>query len=143
MNGDLWVSVRGTATSHRGGTLRLVSKNFGDESLDPAVGYGPYSWRLLHLLGDGLVAFEPIGGTNPRLVPDLALSIPTPTDDGRTYIFELRPDIRYSTGEVVAPSDFVLAFERGFSIDARRRATIGLLRRARRGRGLRERACNV
>ena len=24
-NGDLWVSVRGTATSHRGGTLRLVS----------------------------------------------------------------------------------------------------------------------
>ena len=25
VNGDLWVSVRGTATSHRGGTLRLVS----------------------------------------------------------------------------------------------------------------------
>ena len=25
VKGDLWVSVRGTATSHRGGTLRMVS----------------------------------------------------------------------------------------------------------------------
>ena len=58
---------------------------------------------MLHLLGDGLVAFEPIGGTNPTLVPDLATSIPTPTDGGRTYTFELRAGIRYSNGEVVAP----------------------------------------
>jgi YVTN family beta-propeller protein len=118
VNGDLWVSVRGTATSHRGGTLRLVSKDFGGESLDPAAAYGPKAWRLAHLLGDGLVAFEPVGGTNTRLVPDLAISIPTPTDGGRTYAFELRPEIRYSTGEVVVPSDFVRAIERGFTLDA-------------------------
>ena len=61
---------------------------------------------MLHLLGDGLVAFEPIGGTNSTLVPDLATSIPTPTDGGRTYTFELRSGIRYSNGEVVAPGDF-------------------------------------
>jgi YVTN family beta-propeller protein len=118
VTGDLWVSVRGTATSHRGGTLRLVSEAFGDESLDPAAAYGPYAWRLAHLLGDGLIAFEPIGGTTTRLVPDLAVSIPTPTDGGRTYAFELRPDIRYSTGEVVVPSDFRRALERGFGVDA-------------------------
>ena len=68
---------------------------------------------LLHLLGDGLVAFEPIGGTNSTLVPDLATSIPTPTDGGRTYTFELRSGIRYSNGEVVAPGDFRRAIERG------------------------------
>jgi peptide/nickel transport system substrate-binding protein len=118
VNGNLWVSVRGTATSHRGGTLRVVSEEFGGESLDPAAAYGPYSWRLSHLLGDGLVAFEPVGGTNTRLVPDLAVSIPTPTDGGRTYAFELRPGIAYSTGEVVVPSDFVRALERGFAVDA-------------------------
>ena len=95
----------------------------------------------MHLLGDGLVAFEPIGGTNATLVPDLATSIPTPTDGGRTYTFELRPGIRYSNGEVVAPGDFRRALERGFRLDAD--AYTDSLRRARRGRGLRERASNV
>ena len=115
VNGDLWVSVRGTATSHRGGTLRLVSLE-PPSSLDPAAAYDVISWRVLHLLGDGLVAFEPIGGTNATLVPDLATSIPTPTDGGRTYTFELRPGIRYSNGEVVAPGDFRRAIERGFRL---------------------------
>ena len=69
---------------------------------------------MLHLLGDGLVAFEPIGGINSTLVPDLATSIPTPTDGGKTYTFELRTGIRYSNGEVVAPGDFRRALERGF-----------------------------
>ena len=74
---------------------------------------------MLHLLGDGLVAFEPIGGTNARLVPDLATSIPTPTDGGRTYTFELRSGIRYSNGEVVAPADFRrCASNEGFRLDS-------------------------
>jgi peptide/nickel transport system substrate-binding protein len=116
VNGHLWVSVRGTATSHRGGTLELVSRNLGGESLDPAAAYGPYSWSVTHLMGDGLVAFEPIGGATTRLVPDLAVSIPAPTEGGRTYAFDLRPDIRYSNGEIVAPSDFLRALERGFPL---------------------------
>ena len=115
-NGELWVSVRGTATSHRGGTLRLVSLD-QLSSLDPAIANDTFAFTALHLLGDGLVAFEPIGGTNPRLVPDLATSIPTPTDGGRTYTFELRPRIRYSNGEVVAPADFRRALERGFRLN--------------------------
>jgi peptide/nickel transport system substrate-binding protein len=71
----------------------------------------------VHLLGDGLVAFEPVGGANPTLVPDLATSIPTPTNDDRTYSFEIRSGIRYSDGEVVAPEDFRRALERGFLVD--------------------------
>jgi len=117
VNGTLWVSVRGSSTSHRGGTLRLVSLTLTPESLDPGSAYEPYAWRVLHLLGDGLVAFEPIGGTNSTLLPDLATSIPTPTDGGRTYTFELRSGIRYSNGEVVAPGDFRFALERGFRIE--------------------------
>jgi YVTN family beta-propeller protein len=116
VNGEVWVSVRGTATSHRGGTLRLVSAE-PPLSLDPGVAYDFKDWRVLHLLGDGLLAFEPIGGTNATLLPDLARSIPTPTDDGRTYTFDLRPGIRYSNGEVVAPADFRRALERGFLVN--------------------------
>ena len=91
---------------------------------------------MRHLLGDGLVAFEPIGGINSTLLPDLATSIPTPTDGDTTYTFELRAGIRYSNGEVVAPGDFRRALERAFRLDGLPRT----LRRARRGRGLQERA---
>ena len=116
VNGDVWVSVRGTATSHRGGTLRLVAGH-PPMSLDPGNSYDSIIWEALHLTSDGLVAFEPTGG-DPSLVPDLATTIPTPTDGGLTYTFLLRPGIRYSSGEVVAPADFLRAFERGWAFDA-------------------------
>ena len=115
VNGDLWVSVRGTVTSHRGGTLRLVSLE-PPPSLDPGFAYDLNSWRVAHLLGDGLVAFEPVGAANPTLVHDLATSLPTPTEGGRTYTFTLRPGIRYSNGEVVAPADFRRAIERALRL---------------------------
>jgi peptide/nickel transport system substrate-binding protein len=129
VNGDLSVSVRGTATSHRGGTLRMVSlyEPFpAGPTLDPGYAYDPGSWQLVHLLGDGLVAFEPVGGANPTLVPDLATSIPAPTDRGRTYTFELREDIRYSNGEVVAPTDFRRAFERAWVLPFNKEVFEGL-----------------
>ena len=115
VNGDVWVSVRGTATSHRGGTLRLVTRD-RPPSLDSGSTYDYVAWHVLHLIGDGLVAFEPTGGD---LVADLATSRPTPTDGDRTYTFELRSGIQYSNGEVVAPSDFLRAFERGWPLNQR------------------------
>ena len=78
----------------------------------------------MHLLGDGLVGFESIGGTNATLVPDLATSIPTPTEGGRAYTFKLRSGIQYSNGDVVAPADFLGALERGFRLNTRDHATI-------------------
>jgi peptide/nickel transport system substrate-binding protein len=116
VNGNLWVSVRGAATSHRGGTLRLVSNEWRPDSLDPAVSYSSHGYMLAHLMGDGLVAFEPVGGTSSAVVPDLAISLPTLADGGRTYVFELRPGIRYSNGEVVVAGDFRRALERGFRL---------------------------
>jgi peptide/nickel transport system substrate-binding protein len=121
VNGDLWVSVRGTATSHRGGTLRLVTSGgttggVPPPSLDSGNSLYSSTWEVLHLIGDGLVAFEPVGA-NPRLVPDLATALPTRTEGGLTYTFRLRRRIRYSNGEVVAPADFLRAFERGWPLD--------------------------
>ena len=49
-------------------------------------------------------------------MPDLAVSLPTPTDGGRTYTFRLRPNIRYSNGRPVKASDFRSTFERDFKI---------------------------
>ena len=115
VNGEVWVSVHGAATSHRGGTLRVVA-GAPPPSLDPGNSYSVEAAQVLHLTSDGLVGFEPVGG-DPGLVPDLSTEIPTPTDGGLTYTFQLRPAIRYSNGEVVAPADFLLAFERGWPLD--------------------------
>ena len=72
---------------------------------------------LMVVMGDGLVGFKRVGGIDGgTLVPDLALTLPTPTDEGKTYVFQLRPGIRYSNGEIVVASDFLRGIERGFRI---------------------------
>jgi peptide/nickel transport system substrate-binding protein len=50
-------------------------------------------------------------------VPDLAISIPTPTDGGRTYTFQLRPGIVYSDGRSVHAVDVLRSLERLAVID--------------------------
>jgi peptide/nickel transport system substrate-binding protein len=114
--GSLWVTVRGTTTNHLGGTLRLVSEKV-PPSFDPGVTYEEATWNILVIVGDGLVGFKRVGGVDgATLVPDLAVSLPTPTDDGKTYGFQLRPGIAYSNGEIVVASDFRRAIEREFPL---------------------------
>jgi ABC-type transport system substrate-binding protein len=60
---------------------------------------------------DGLAGFT-------LLVPDLAAKMPTVSPDGRTYTFDLRTGIRYSTGRTVTASDFARGFRRVFTVDA-------------------------
>jgi peptide/nickel transport system substrate-binding protein len=68
---------------------------------------------MLVITNDGLVTFQRAGGSaGTRLVPDLAASLPTPTDHGTTYTFQLRRGIRYSDGRSVRPEDFRRAIER-------------------------------
>jgi peptide/nickel transport system substrate-binding protein len=115
---SLWVTVRGTATSHLGGTLRLVSTKDGVPlTLDPGAAYTGAAQNILVIIGDGLVGFKRVGGVDgATLVPDLAVSLPTPTDDGKTYRFQLRPGIAYSNGEILVASDFRRAIEREFPL---------------------------
>ena len=66
-------------------------------SFDPVETYDATGWNILSLTNDGLVGFARAGGGDgAQLVPDLAVSLPTPTDGGRTYRFQLRKGIRYS-----------------------------------------------
>jgi YVTN family beta-propeller protein len=108
--GLVWVATRADANSHRGGTLRLVSSVFAD-TLDPVVGtlaVGP-----LEITNDGLTAYARVGGSgSEQLVPDLAVSLPSPTAGGTTYTFQLRRGIRYSNGGPVRPEDFRRALAR-------------------------------
>jgi len=116
LGGDVLVSVRQSDAGHRGGTL-TVRMNRDLDSIDTAVAYDTTSWTILRMTSDGLVAFNQASGlAGTQLVPDLAVSLPTPTDGGRTYTFRLRPDIRDSNGRLVKASDFRSTFERDFEV---------------------------
>jgi YVTN family beta-propeller protein len=113
-DGAAWVGVRGPDAAHRGGTLTVTAPTLlEDESIDPALAYSGLSWSILALGYDGLVGFKRVGGLDGgTLVPGLALSIPEPTEGGRTYTFQLREGIRFSNGDPLEPEAFQRAIER-------------------------------
>jgi YVTN family beta-propeller protein len=107
--GMIWVGSQATASSHRGGTLTVLVQ-YWVTSVDPVFSDGIPG---LDLTNDGLTAYRRVGGSGSvQVVPDLAVSLPTPTDGGTTYTFQLRRGIRYSNGELVRPGDFRRALER-------------------------------
>ena len=58
------------------------------------------------LVYDGLVGYRRAGGAaGGTLVANLALDVPEPSADERTYLFRLRPDLRFSNGAPVRPDD--------------------------------------
>jgi peptide/nickel transport system substrate-binding protein len=117
VDGRLFAAVRTSGAGHRGGTLRVLATHAVIDAVDPAVAYSTSSWRILALTNDGLTGFRRVGGgAGTRVVPDLALSLPTPTDGGRTYSFRLRPGLRYSNGALVRPDDVRRGIERALRV---------------------------
>jgi peptide/nickel transport system substrate-binding protein len=114
---QVWTTVLASPASHRGGTMRVLRYG-GEDSADPAAWRGTFShWQMLSLTNDGLVAYRRIGGlAGDTLVPDLATTLPAPTDGGRTYTFQLRRGIRYSNGALVKPENLRRAIERVFKL---------------------------
>ena len=110
---SLFVAVRASGAGHYGGTLTVLTAPGYLDNVDPALAYSLPDGQVAVLTHDGLVGFRRVGGNaGLELVPDLAVSLPTPTDGGLTYSFQLRPGIRYSTGALVRPQDFRRAIER-------------------------------
>src|SRR5690348_5861680 len=71
------------------------------------------------MTSDGLLNYKRVAGNaGTQLVPDLAESIPTATDGGKTYVFQVRKGIKYSDGRTVKPSDFTYTMERQFKAAA-------------------------
>jgi YVTN family beta-propeller protein len=110
-----WVTAGAPAgREHRGGTLRVQYTRI--ERLDPADSNDvhPAIWRAT---GDGLVALADASGA-AELIPDLAITVPLPTDGGRTYAFRLRPGMRYWTGVPVRASDLRRELERLYATNS-------------------------
>ena len=118
----IWVASGAvSSTSHRGGTLRVAANELPGHysSIDPARTYDVWTAQAVRVVYDGLLAYHYSSADPQVLVPDLATSVPEPTDGGRTYTFTLRPGIRYSTGAEVKASDFVRGVHRALVVGAR------------------------
>jgi peptide/nickel transport system substrate-binding protein len=109
-------SAASSSTAKPGGTFTiLANSNFG--VADPAQNYTLEEWQLLIDTHDGLVTFAKVNGVaGTKIVADLATSIPTATNGGKTYLFHIRHGIKFSNGQVLKPSDFVTTFERQFTV---------------------------
>ena len=95
----------GEAPRH-GGVLHLSS--LGDvRTLDPAAGFDGLTSSLTRFLYAGLVDYDAAGG----VVPDLAATVEE-TDDGRTYRFALRENVRFHDGSEFTAADVKRTLER-------------------------------
>jgi peptide/nickel transport system substrate-binding protein len=102
--------------SHRGGTLKLLAKAAGG-TLDPQVNYTLQFWQLYQATYDGLLGFKKAGGNGAfDVVPDLAQSLPKPTNGGKTWVFTLRKGIKFSNGQPVTVNDVVASLQRIFKV---------------------------
>jgi peptide/nickel transport system substrate-binding protein len=109
-------STSNSATPKSGGTFTILANSaFG--VADPAQNYTLEEWQLLINTHDGLTQFARVAGVpGTKLVPDLATSIPAPTNGGKTYVFHIRRGIKFSNGQTLTPSAFVTTFERQFTV---------------------------
>ena len=117
----LWSTTRPSLSSHRGGVLRVESEFSSCRCIDPAISSGsvnPTHRSVTTLPYDGLVSHRRAGGiAGGALVGNLAVRVPTPTDQGRTYTFQLRRGIHYSNGALLRASDFRYSLERLLTIN--------------------------
>lgn len=76
-------------------------------SLDPHRAEDAFSYDVLRDLYEGLTASSPTGEVIPATAESWRV-----TDDGKTYIFTIRRDARWSNGDPVTAEHFVTAFRR-------------------------------
>ena len=111
-------SAGSEAQSAKGGTYRVGwESTFGwSDSMDPT---GEYLANFIaihtNLLGRNLVGYNHVAGPAGNVpVPDLATSIPTPTNGGKTYTFRLKSGVRWGppVNRAITSQDVRYAVER-------------------------------
>ena len=131
VDGNVWTAALAATATHRGGTLHVSISGDPDYPFAFDIGYDRRVALLSGLVYDGLLGYRRAGGSaGGTLVPNLARDVPEPSADGRTYLFRLRPDVRFSNGELVTPEDVHASFENAVAGDRRSRR---LLPRSRAG----------
>jgi ABC-type transport system substrate-binding protein len=107
----LLAATSASAQSPKQGGAAIVAFNNELSTLDPQIGYDWQNWSVIKSIFDGLMDYKP--GTT-ELEPDLAESY-TISDDGQTYTFKLRDDIKFHNGRAMTAGDIKYSVERAIN----------------------------
>jgi len=99
----------------KGGTLKALSSADCD-SWDPARTYYATCWDQQRWIGRTLVTYE-VKPNSAKLVPDLATSVPTSPDGGKTWTYKLKSGIKFEDGSTITSKDIKYGIERFFAQD--------------------------
>jgi ABC-type transport system substrate-binding protein len=96
-----------STTPTKGGSMIIAYKD-DLATLDPAIGYDWTNWPAIKLVFDGLLDYD--SGTT--IMPRLAESLPTVSEDGTVYTFKLRKGVKFSNGREFTSDDVVYTITR-------------------------------
>jgi peptide/nickel transport system substrate-binding protein len=100
-----------------GGTITIASGT-PPLSADQGLDFTTQGTELYSVVNTPLLTFkrgvEGVAGT--QIVPGLAQSLPTVSNGGKTYTFQLRSGLHYSNGQPIKASDVPYALERDIKI---------------------------
>jgi len=100
------------ASDKKGGELRFAISSDWD-SPDPGDTYYAFSWNFARYYARSLVTFNEAPGTaNLEVVPDLAESLGTPSNGGKTWTYKIRKGVKFDDGTEVTSKDVKYAVER-------------------------------
>ena len=110
-------SPANTSSATNGGTITMVAGT-PPLSADQGLDFTTQGNELESVVNTPLLTFkrgvEGVGGA--QIVPGLAQSLPTVSNGGKTYTFQLRSGLHYSNGQPIKASDVPYALERDIKI---------------------------
>jgi len=92
----------------------------GPETMDPHWAYDTSSGNVIYHTYDNLINYK--GESCYDFVPMLATEVPSVEnglikDNGLTYIFPIRKDVKFHNGDILTPEDVVYSIKRGLIFD--------------------------
>ncbi len=103
----------GSATGSAGGTLTILTAA-PKIDLDPAKSQN-LAITTLGLVERRLTTWKIVPGKTPEVVPDLATTTGTASDDGRTWSYTLKDGLKFADGSPITTADIKYGIERSFA----------------------------
>jgi peptide/nickel transport system substrate-binding protein len=104
-------------SNHKGGTIRFDNSSVPD-STDPGNTYYAFMWNTVRLYGRALITYKSVPGSGGnQIVPDLTTSLGRVSDNGLTWAYHLKPNIKFEDGTTVTSKDVKYAIERTYAKD--------------------------
>ena len=108
--------IKDKGVTAKGGTV-YVLQAYDFDSLDPANNYRINAQEVGRLIYRTLTFIKDTPGEDPSIQPDLAESLGTSSDDGRTWTYRLRAGLKYEDGRPITAQDIKYGVMRSFDSD--------------------------